>query len=329
MLVLAGDIGATNTRLAIAEIKENELKVLAQQNYKGIEYPNLTTIIRAFLDTSGDSSRVFHSLCLAVAGPIEQDMVKVTNLPWTISKSELSEDLKIEKVALINDFQAVGYGVDTLLPGKDLYTLQHGKPVCHGVRTLMGAGTGLGVGFMFWDGKQYIVSPSEGGHINFGPNDDVQAGLLYYLRRKYHRVSCERLLSGKGIQNIYSYFRDQEIDEENAELRVAMHRGDPSALISEYAIKYKDPIAMRAIDTFVRIYGSMAGDLGYMFLPHGGLYIAGGIAPKLLDQFTDGRFMSAYCDKGRLFKILQELPVHIVLNNETGLRGAAVFASRL
>lgn len=330
MIVLSGDIGGTNTRLELSSFANGKRSSIAKKKYKCIEYKNLTQIINLFLEEYETKSSDISSLCLAIAGPIIEDTAKFTNIPWIVSKTQLQNDLQINKVALINDFQAVGYGIETLVD-EDLYVLQKGAVVEHGVRTVMGAGTGLGVGFMSWDGEKYIVNPTEGGHVSFAPGDDMQMEILKYLRKKYHRVSNERLLCGKGLVNIYSYFRDvNELHEkENSELRLAMHQGDPAAAITKFAIEHQDPWAMQAIDAFISIYGSCAGDLAYAYLPYGGLYIAGGIAPRLIDQIAAGGFIRAFGDKGRLSVILNDIPVYVVLNTDVGLQGSALFASRI
>jgi len=330
MVILAGDVGGTNTRLQLSSFNGEKHTSVAKKKYKCAEYKNLTEIINLFLRTHKTKASDITSVCLAIAGPIINDTAKFTNVPWSISKKQLQEDLKIKKIELINDFQAVGYGIETLAE-EDLYVLQEGTPVKHGVRTVIGAGTGFGVGFMYWNGKQYVVNPTEGGHGSFAPGDDVQMEILKYLRKKYHRVSNERFLCGKGIVNIYSYFRDvnEMHEKENSELRLIMHKSDPAAAITKFAIEYQDPLALHTVDAFIRVYGSCAGDLAYTYLPYGGFYVAGGIAPKLIDQIADGRFMRAFGDKGRLSVILNNIPVYVVLNTDVGLQGAAFFASRL
>jgi glucokinase len=330
MMILSGDIGGTNIRLVLIEVVNNKQKVIEKKSYKCIDFQNVADIIRHFLkDVNQDLTRI-DGACFAIAGPIINDQVKFTNLPWSIDLKQLKHELKQEKIALVNDFQAIGYGITTL-NHEDLHSLQEGKPEKHGIKAIIGAGTGLGVSFMYWNGTEYVVSPTEGGHMNFAPDDDMQMEILHFLRKKYHRVSNERLLSGPGIVNIYSYFLSLDtIDKlENPDLRFAMHKEDPAKAITEYAIQHQDPLALQTVDAFINIYGSCAGNLAYTFLPKGGLFIAGGIAIKLIKQITDGRFMRAFSDKGRLSPILSDIPVNVILNSDVGLYGAALLATRL
>lgn len=332
MIVLSGDIGGTNTRLQLTECDNPlHLKTIAREKYANASYMSFSEIIQKFLSDTGNQHVKIESACFAVAGPIINGTVKFTNLPWFIEESKLKQELKLEKVKLINDFQAVGYGIEVLSP-EDVHVLQEGRYQLNQVKAIIGAGTGLGMGMMHWNGSMYEVTPTEGGHVDFAPTSDMQIQLLQYLRKKYHRVSIERLVSGPGIIHLYSFVKDNPLptEKENPELHFALHRNeDTAATISRYAIEYKDPMAMRALDLFVRIYGSAAGNLALTTLPYSGLYIAGGIAPKLLTQLTDGRFFDSYSDKGRLSNLLKEIPLFIVLNTHVGLLGAATFAARM
>jgi glucokinase len=332
MIVLSGDIGGTNTRLQLTRCENPlHLQVIARETYANASHTSFSEIIQKFIKDTGNQQAEIVSACFAVAGPIVNGTVKFTNLPWFIEEQKLKAELKLDKVKLINDFQAVGYGIEILSP-EDVYVLQEGHYQINQVKAIIGAGTGLGMGMMHWEGKMYEVIPTEGGHVDFAPTTDMQMQLLQYLRKKYHRVSVERLVSGPGIINLYSFVKDNPLplERENPELHFALHSNeDTAATISKYAIEHKDPMAMRALELFIQIYGAAAGNLALTTLPYSGLYIAGGIAPKLLDQFTNGCFLEAYSDKGRLSNLLKEIPIYIVLNTHVGLLGAATYAARM
>ncbi|MDO8954294.1 MAG: glucokinase [Gammaproteobacteria bacterium] len=331
MIVLSGDIGGTSTRLQLTQCNGHfDFKMLARERYANASHNSFSEIIQKFLRDSGNREIELYSACFAVAGPIINGTVKFTNLPWYIEEHTLKQELKLEKVKLINDFQAIGYGIE-ILASEDVHVLQEGRYQMNQVKAIIGAGTGLGMGVMQWSGSMYDVIATEGGHVDFAPINDMQIQLLQYMRKKYHRVSVERLVSGPGIHNLYSFVKDNPLatEQENPDLHFALYNNaDAAATISEYAIDHKDPMAMRAIDLFVEIYGSTAGNLALSTLPYSGLYIAGGIAPKLLHQLTNGRFMDAFIDKGRLSSLLKDIPLYIVLNTHVGLLGAAAYAAR-
>jgi len=254
--------------------------------------------------------------------------VKLTNSPWTLSTTAISTQLDIPKVYFINDFEAIGYGLFSLAT-KDCHTLQSGKTIQNGVKAVIGAGTGLGVAFMHFMHDYYYIFSSEGGHIDFAPTDDVQEALLCYLRKKLHRVSNERVVSGIGITNIYKFVRNLPTNraiEDPRLQQLAANSNNFSKQIAAYALQHRDPLALQTLDIFIRCYGSVAGNLALTTLPYGGIYLAGGIAPKLLSLLKDGRFMAAFTDKGRSSPLLADIPVHILLNTQVGLNGAAYYA---
>jgi len=329
MIVLSGDIGGTSTRLQLTDFSErNQSKVLAREHYANNQYASLIDIIKLFLVTYQTNITQLSTACFAVAGPIIQGTVKFTNLPWFVDETELKTHLNLSEVKLINDFQAIGYGIASLQK-EHIHILQKKPPLDKAPKAIIGAGTGLGVGIMNWQGSRYDVMPTEGGHVDFAPVDDIQMSLLKYMLKKYHRVSIERLVSGQGIVNIYNFVRDNPIygEKENPQLRLALHNNvDEAASISQYATIHHDPMAMRALELFVKIYGACAGNLALTTLPYGGLYIVGGIAPKLLPQLIDGKFMKAYSDKGRMSNLLGSIPIYIVLDTNIGLQGAANYA---
>ncbi len=302
--VLAGDIGGTKTLLLLAEA--DGLRPVKEERFENRDYPDFSAILARFLGNERPASA-----CFAVAGPVSDNRADMTNLPWTLDGHALTAELGFP-VRLINDFEAVGYGIAALAPD-DLETLQERQPQPQGVRAVLGAGTGLGEGFMVWQGDGYKVFPSEGSHADFAPADARQEGLLHYLREKYGHVSWERVVSGPGLADIYAYLGGGEVEP---------------AVIADAALAGSDGAAVEALDVFVSAYGAEAGNLALKLLPKGGLYVAGGIAPKILAKMKSGGFMQAFLAKGRFDSLLATIPVRVVKNPNVGLLGAAVVAKR-
>ncbi len=329
--VIAGDIGGTKTLMQLVafdpRVSYPRGEVLAETRYTSREHPDLRSIVRAFRAEIGEQA--VYAACLGVAGPV-QDLgdhqhARLTNLPWEPDSRQLAEVLGIGRVRLINDFQAVGYGIDALAPA-DLAQLQE-RPAQPGApRLVLGAGTGLGVALLFQNGPHYDCWPTEGGHTHFAPLDEEQDALLRYLRAEHGRVSCERLVSGPGLVNIYRFLLS--LDPMLATSDRLLGLPDPAAAITAEAAA-GDPTARHALTLFVAIYGAVAGDLALTCLPAGGVYIAGGIAPKILSHMASGGFMAAFTDKGRMRPLLEHLPVQVVLNDRVGLLGTALAASRM
>lgn len=330
MIVLSGDIGGTSTRLQLTDFSDAKSpNILAEAAYRSAEHSSLREIVHQFMVNQKGVS-VNHA-CFAIAGPIIDGHVKLTNLPWRISESFLKDSLDIPHVKLINDFEAIGHGLSTLSE-EDCATLQAGQSQPTGVRAIIGAGTGLGMALMVQHGDKNTVISTEGGHVDFAPTDDEQVALLAYLRKKFHRVSFERIVSGKGFMHIYKFVRSHPVygEREHPELqRLSYLKEDFSADISRFAIKEHDPMALRTLDIFLRCYGAISGNLALSSLPYGGLYIVGGMAPKLFSSMKDGRFVEAFLDKGRMSNLLRKIPVHVVLNTKIGLTGAAYYAAFL
>lgn len=321
-IFLAGDIGGTKTLLRLFEAGGG---VLAERRFDSAAFASLEQVIAAFL--SDFPSPLLAAACLGVAGPVEGGRANITNLPWLIDEASIAAEFRIPQVRLINDFQAVAYGIEAL-ESQDLATLQAGQPQEFGVRAVIGAGTGLGEGFMVWRGH-YEAFPSEGSHADFAPADALQIELLRHLAARYGHVSYERLLSGPGLVNIFEFLRDSRGQQVTAELQSAMKAGDPAAEISDYALSGKDDLAVSALDLFARIYGAETGNLALKVLARGGMYIAGGIAPQIMGKLKDGEFLRAFADKGRFAGLLGDIPVHVVLNPKVGLLGAARVAERM
>jgi glucokinase len=295
--------------------------------------------VQKFLSTANSSTP--EKACFAIAGPVVENTAKLTNLAWFLDTNRLTQELGILSISLINDFAAVGYGIFGLTK-QDLLTLQVGKYQPAAPMAVIGAGTGLGQGFLIKQENQYQVFPSEGGHADFAPRNELEFQLLKYLVDKHNiqRVSVERVVSGLGITSIYQFLRDRKIATESPEIAQAVRTWeqeagkaektiDPGAFIGSAALEKSDRLSEQTIQLFVEAYGAEAGNLALKLLPYGGLYIAGGIAPKILPLMQNGSFLTNFTQKGRMGSLLEEIPVHIILNQQVGLIGAALSASRL
>jgi glucokinase len=325
MKVLAGDVGGTNARLGIVEVDGRTARLLRHDRYPSGEYPGLAPIVEQFFKESGERT---DRACFGLACPVVGDDCTATNLPWTINAKKLARDIGIPRTAIINDFGAIGYGIELLIPA-DLATLQEGQPTPHGPIGLIGAGTGLGQGFLLWEGDYYRVVPSEGGHTDFAPADELQIGLLRFLIAKLGRVSWERLLSGPGLLNIYTYLREAGVAAEQATVRSEMEGQDPAAVIGRHGLASTDALSERTLELFAEILGAQAGNLALTLVATGGVYIGGGIAPRLARLLEKGNLMTAFRNKGRLSPLLARMPVHVIMNPNVGLLGAAAVAARL
>ncbi len=320
-MILAGDVGGTKVHLALYEFTDGNLKHIRDQQFPAKEYSGLEEIVKEFI-----VSEKVTSACFGVPGPVRDGRLRLTNLPWTLDSRELAKDLDIDYVFLINDLQANGYGIAELT-SEQMYTLSEGDASQIGNRALISAGTGLGEGFLVWDGRSYVPYPSEGGHSDFGPRNDDEIDLLRFLQQKYNgRISQERVVSGMGLTNCYAFLREVRGIEEPAWLAERMAQEDPNAVITELALKAKSEICEKALDLFVSAYGAEAGNLALKILSVGGLYVGGGIAPRIIEKLKDGTFMKAFTDKGRLSQLLVHMPVRVILESRTALIGAAAYA---
>lgn len=330
MRILAGDIGGTKTLLQIAECDASRCRGVREQRFDSGAHASLASIIRDFLLSEKD--RVVEAACLGIAGPVKPtdsgQHVKVTNLPWEIDSRALAREFGFSDVRLINDFQAVGYGIEAL-DANDLVVLQRGEAVPRGPRAVIGAGTGLGQGILVWGRDHYEPIATEGGHASFGPADELQIELARYLLENCGRASYERVLSGPGLARLYAFLKARGETPEALAVAQAMRDDDPAAAITRAALEQNDALANRALDLFIDIYGAQAGNLALTAGATGGVYIAGGIAPKILSRCTDGRFMRAFCNKGKMTPYVTAIPVQVVTNPQVGLLGAALAASRL
>jgi glucokinase len=324
--VLAGDVGGTKTLLQLAEFDAGATRpqrVLRQARYDSAAYAGLTPLLDEFLR---DHHAPLHGACFAVAGPVQDDGTQqhasLTNLPWQLDSLHLGADLGLPAVRLINDFQAVGYGIEALTAEET--AVLHDRPAQpRAPRVVLGAGTGLGVALLMPCGPHYEVFPTEAGHADFAPGDAVQDGLLAFLRAELGHVSWERIVSGPGLVNIYRYLLARDGAADAAALLQAT---DPAAAVAAAAAT--DDRAAAALDLFVRLYGACAGNLALTTLARGGVYLAGGIAAKILPHLQQGGFALSYCDKGRMRGVVDAIPVHVVTNPEVGLLGALLTATR-
>jgi len=319
MLVLAGDVGGTSTRLAYFRGERGELEPVAEGHYPSGEHGSLVEIVQRF---AAGQNLAADAACLGVAGPVLDGRVKTPNLPWIVESSEVAAALGLPRVRLINDLEANTYGI-AALKGDDLFTLNEGIPHPDGTIAVVSAGTGLGESLACWDGTMHRPLPSEAGHADFAARDDLEAELLRYLQGKYGRASYERVLSGPGLLDVYRFLRDNRHLTENPEVVEAMETGDPPAVITRAALDHSCPVCGKALDVFVAVYGAEAGNAALRFLSTGGVFLGGGIAPRIVERLKEPAFMRAFGSKGRLSAFVQSIPVHVVLNERTALLGAA------
>jgi glucokinase len=316
---LAADIGGTKTLLALAGADGG---IVARRRYENSRFPSFDAILADFLAAHAAQPR---AACLAVAGPVAENRARLTNLAWTLDGGELAARFGFP-ARLINDFEAVGHGI-TVLPTNDLLTLQAGQPVARGIKAVLGAGTGLGTAFLTWNGADYTVHASEGSHADFAPGDAMQISLLRYLWRRFGHASWERVVSGPGLVTLYDWLLD-EADVPAEKPRKVVAQGDAAA-ITTAALSGSDAVAARALDVFLRVYGAEAGNLALKLLPTGGLYLAGGISPKIAPRLASDDFLLAFRAKGRFRGLVESFPVHVVMNPEVGLLGALKVAERV
>lgn len=328
--LLAGDVGGTTTRLVLAESQQGSMRVLAEQHYHSARYPGLAEVVVEFL--SGERGGPIAAACFGVAGPVrrhvEGEAVKVTNLPWEITGAELSRTLGIPRLQLMNDFEAVAYGIDRL-DDHDQIVLQAGQPERGGPRAVLGAGTGLGQTILVGQAGGAVVIPTEGGHVDFGPTDPLQVELARWLIHQQGRASYEDILSGGGLARIYVFLRERGLIPESPATAAAMESGAPAAAICSAALNQQDPLALATLDLFVKIYGAQTANLALATGATGGVYVAGGMALHLLEKLRDGVFLSAFRDKGRMTEFLKRIPLRVIIKPDVGLRGALTCAERM
>jgi glucokinase len=322
--VLGADIGGTKVNLALFDWRDGRLSCVRMESYHSLELDGLPTALERFF---GHDAPPLDAAAFGVAGPVQDDRAKITNLPWRVDGENLRSVLGVRRVKLINDLEATAYGVLTLEPA-DMLILNAGTAAA-GNAAVIAAGTGLGEGLLFWDGTQYQPAPSEGGHADFAPRNDLEAELLVFLGRRYQHVSYERLLSGPGLVNIYEFLRDTGRGDEPPVFARRLREEDPAAAISHAALQGAPPLCVQALDLFAAIYGAEAGNLALKVMATGGVYVGGGIAPKISQKLADGTFMGAFRDKGRMAFLMDLMPVRVILKETTALNGAGYCAARL
>jgi len=320
-MILAGDVGGTKVHLALYDFINGKLEYSRDERFPAKDYSGLEEIVKEFL-----GAFTVTAACFGVPGPVRDGRLRLTNLPWTLDSRELSVSLGINHVFLINDLEANGYGVAELAADQ-IYTLSEGDASQIGNRALIAAGTGLGEALLIWNGHSHTPYPSEGGHADYAPRNEDEIDLLRFLKQKYSgRISQERVVSGQGLTNIYDFLREVRGIDEPVWLAERLAAEDPNAVITELALAAKSEICEKALDMFVSAYGAETGNLALKILSVGGVYVGGGIAPRILDKLKDGRFMKAFTDKGRLSQLLINMPVRIILESRAALLGAAAYA---
>ena len=347
-MILAGDIGGTKTHLALYDWTAERIDPLGIQTFHSADYASLEEMLTEFLAppkpaleidqaepskepssaAAPDKPLILDAACFGVAGPVFENHSRTTNLPWVVDGPGLSKQFEIRHVQLLNDLEAMAYGILLLRPD-ELVTLNAGtRPSHKQAIALIAAGTGLGESILFWDGSRYRPMPTEGGHTDFAPNSDQEIDLLRHIRSQYLHVSYERVLSGPGLLAIYEFLRDAKKNEPTW-LAEKIKAGDPAAEIAEAGLKGQAEIAKQTLDLFASIYGAEAGNLALKAMAINGVYLGGGIAPKLLPKLKDGTFMKAFTNKGRYKRLMGQIPVHVVTNQHTALLGAAAMAAHL
>jgi len=292
-MILAGDIGGTNARLASFEVVHGRVKPLVEETFPSHAYASLDDIVRTFV--SAHDLRVVQA-CFGIAGPVRHGHSEAINLAWMVDAQRLAQQLGLATVWLVNDLEATAYGAGALAP-EDFVTLNEGMPGAEGNAVVIAAGTGLGEAGLYWDGKQHWPFASEGGHASFAPGDALQVELLQYLQQRFTYVSWERVLSGPGLYNVYTFLRDTQRGVEPAWLTEELHQGDRSAVISRVALAGTCDLCVQALDLFVALYGAEAGNLALKVLATGGVFVGGGIAPKIVDKLQDTTFIQTFALK--------------------------------
>ncbi|MGE5196749.1 MAG: glucokinase [Anaerolineae bacterium] len=312
-MILAGDIGGTKTRLALFE----DRRIILEQKFSSRDFSSLSQIVQLFLSSTSTSVK---KGCFGVAGPVENRLCKATNLPWIVDADALEKELNFSDVQLINDLEAHAHGL-SCLQEHEFYVLNSGKKGILRNAALIAAGTGLGEAGLYWDGKKHHPFSCEGGHVDFAPRDELEIELFRYLQKQFAHVSYERVLSGPGLLSMYRFLVD-EGHEKGQGLPSDTSPENAPLYITKKALNKEDPACVRALDWFISIYGSEAGNLALKFLALGGVFVGGGIAPKILKAMQSPLFMEGFTAKGRFSGLLSQIPVKVVLNENTALLGA-------
>ena len=328
-MILAGDVGGTKVHLALYNFANGRLQPIRDQKFPAHEFASLDIVVEKFLASGSEKRNEIVAVCFGCPGPVRDGRLKLTNLPWTLDERDLVKSLGIPHVFLINDLEANGYGIPELAP-ESILTLHPGDANASGHAGLIAAGTGLGEALLIWNGSKHRPIPSEGGHCDFAARSTREIALLEYLRGTLKgRVSWERVVSGLGIKNIYAFLRDVEKINEPGWLHDRMQTEDPNAVIGQCAEDGSSSICFETMKIFASAYGAEAGNIALKVLATGGIYLGGGIAPKILKTLKNGTFMQAFLDKGRLSPLLQSIPVQVILDDTCALLGAAAHAEAM
>lgn len=326
-MILAGDIGATKTVLALFDKDPTRSSPLRQETFPSRQFAEFAGVLEAFFGRAPRAG--IQAACFGVAGPVVDGRCQTTNLPWLLDERQLEKHLAVDRVRLLNDVEAAAYGMLQLRDDEFCVLNPDAAPGRKGHAALVAAGTGLGEAILYWDGARYHPMASEGGHADFAPQSDEEVELLRYLRAQMGHVSYERILSGPGLYSLYKFLRDTGFADEPAWLREKIQAGDPGAAVTEIGLAGGHPLCKEALTLFSHTYGAAAGNLALHVLAHGGVYIGGGIAPKMLDKLKDGTFMEGFTSKGRYKEFLKGIRVSVALNPLAPLLGAAHFARQL
>ncbi|OFZ66637.1 MAG: glucokinase [Betaproteobacteria bacterium RBG_16_56_24] len=322
MRVLSGDIGGTKTRLAIVAVEGARLRTERERDYASRDYAVFEELLGDFLQGPDIPDRA----AFGVAGPVHGRMVQTTNLPWRIDADALQKRFGFGLCTLLNDLEATASGLPAL-GAEDFLTLRTGTPNASGNMAVIAAGTGLGEAGLFWDGQRHHPFATEGGHASFSPIDDMEVALLRHLQQRHAHVSWERIVSGPGLVSLHEFLCQYRRTPIPDSLKHEMQRGDAAAAIADAAMGERDELCVEALDWFVRLYGAEAGNLALKVMSRGGVYLGGGIAPKILPRLQNGAFLNALFNKGRMRPLLEAMPVKVILNDRAALYGAALRAA--
>ena len=316
-MILAGDIGGTNARLAYFQPSNGSLRLISERVFPSREHKELGEIVTKFLQDSGTRPQ---SACFGIAGPVRNGRVETSNLPWVIEQDRLAKQIQLPDTLLINDLEANAWGIGAL-GQQDFVSLNRGSDQASGNQAVIAPGTGLGQAGLYWDGSKHRVFACEGGHADFAPQGELQIELLRFLEARYEHVSYERILSGPGLVNVYDFLTQKEGKKPRPPR--SAESGDPAAEISRAALAGTDPVAQQALDLWVSVYGAEAGNLALKVMATGGVFLGGGISPKILPKLKGQAFMQGFLAKGRLRSLVEGIPVQVITNDKAALLGAA------